>query len=118
MKQTKLGSFIEENRADMLINLTSTVRSIQKEMGFEPEEFTEDGSCGEPSIEIRLCIDLNRFNRSSRYRRESWIFRIGISDYDPFHSQFCGASCIGLDTDPKELLANLIDQVLEQEAMS
>lgn len=101
---SNLDKFIEENKADMIQDLTSVVENLKSWMRTDAQAFTEFGS-EEPSTDIRLCIDLEGF---SPYRSESWIFRTGPSDYDPVHSQYCSASSIGLDTDAKDLLAELI----------
>jgi hypothetical protein len=101
----KLELFIKENREDMLTDLTDIVKDLKEAMQSDPEEYTDYG-CEDPSIDVRLCIDLDR-------SKDSWIIRTGSSDYDQYHSDFCAASCIGLDTDAKKLLQELIDSVIE-----
>ncbi len=80
-------------------------------MKASPKDYTEHG-CDEPSIDIRLCIDERASGKGF-----TWIFRTGDSSYDLAHSYFCGASCITLDTKILDLLTELVDDVLEQEAM-
>lgn len=91
----RLESFIHSNRADMLAELSYYVKDCQ--------EHLEPGT----DIDVRLCIDFAG-------DRSTWLFRTGSVDYDQWHSTFCGASSIGLDTDTEELLEDLINQCLEQ----
>jgi hypothetical protein len=103
----KIVSFLEANRADMLQDLKEIVRDLKDTMLDNPEEYTDYG-CDEPSIDVRLCIDTDRNDCIT------WIIRTGSSDYDQYHSDFCAASCIGLDTDVKELLNDLINDIMDQ----
>ena len=103
-----LGSFILESREQMLEHMKWIVADLQRAMLNNTEEYTEPG-CDEPSIDVRLCID--RYERNEGWR---FIFRTGLSDYDPYHSYLCAGSCVTLDTDPDELLEELLDDVFEQ----
>lgn len=104
---TKLDSFIAENRADMLADMRRIVARARENMAVSPEDYTERGADG-PSIDVRLCIDID----STLYRREGWIIRTGSVDFDPVHSQFCAAGCIGLGDDtPEDILDYLIRQL-------
>lgn len=104
MTTTKLDSFIEANRSDMLTDLTDIVNDLKATMQGDPEEYTDWGS-EEPSIDIRLCID------STRRGEMTWIIRTGSSDYDQYHSDYCAALSVGLDTKSEELLTDLINQL-------
>ena len=99
-----LDTFLDSERTDMLSDLTATVEELKTSMKLDPKLFTEAG-CDEPSIDVRLCVDLERGSAPS------WIIRTGSSDYDQYHSEYCSASCIGLDTDPKELLEELMNDL-------
>lgn len=101
----KLEQFLKENQSDLLTNLTEIVADLKATMASDPKEYTEYGS-DDPSIDVRLCIDLG----DGHY---GWIFRTGLSDYDPYHSEYCAAASIGLDTNPEKLLAELINQLGE-----
>lgn len=102
----KLEAFIEANSDDMCVILADTVAELQATMAGDPDEYTDtySGDDAGPSIDVRLCIDLTR-------NGGTWIFRTGLVDFDPRHSQYCAASSVGLDTDPEELLAELISQL-------
>lgn len=105
-KVTQLTSkFFKPDYKHMLKNLTDIVKDIKHDIELMPDEYTDYG-CDEPSVAIRLCVDDN-----------DWIFRTGLSDFDQRHSRYCAASSIGLDTNPSELLEDLIDQILDQAGM-
>lgn len=104
--QCRLYEFIEENRVDMLQDLTDIIKSFQDDMRAGPHYFYKYDNQETPSIDIRLCIDL-----STKYFATSWVFRTGLADYDLIHSYYCAASCITLETDPSELLNELINQL-------
>lgn len=99
----KLEQFLIENKTDMLTNLTEIVADLKATMVSDPEAYTECGN-DEPLIDVRLCIDLGD-------RHHGWIFRTGLSDYDQYHSEYCAASSIGLDTNAEKLLEELINQL-------
>jgi hypothetical protein len=99
----KLNKFISEERENMLNDLRDIVADLKKSMRISPNEYTEYG-CDEPSIDVRLCVDL-----SERGDSPSWIIRTGSVDFDSYHSEFCSASCIGLSTEPEELLEELVN---------
>jgi hypothetical protein len=88
----------------MLQALRYIVSDLKRTMRVDPAEFTEPGE-DSPAIDVRLCIDhLDR-------KHPSWTFRTGSVDYDPYHSEYCGASCVTPDTDAEELLSELISQI-------
>lgn len=94
--------FINAERENMKRALDWIVKDLQRTIKAEPIEHTEYG-CDEPTIDVRLCLDPN-----------GWIFRTGLVDYDPYHSEICAASCVGLETTTEELLEELLDQALDQ----
>lgn len=98
----KLEKFLEEQKPFMLKDISQIVQSAKARMEIDPNEYTENG-CDEPTIDVRLCIDLERGDEPT------WIIRVGLVDYDPYHSDFCSASCIGLNTNVSELLEELIN---------
>lgn len=116
-----LNQFIKENRSDMLENLTDIVSDLKSQIEVNPEEYTEYGT-DEPSIDIRLCIDLTKsdpnapltpFFTNYSGRDGTWIFRTGLVDYDQRHSLYSAASSVQLDTNPEVLLNDLINQIFE-----
>lgn len=102
-----LNTFLAENKNDILEYLTRLVAQLKSDIAACPEVFLEPGT-DTPSIDIRLCIDLD-----TKYRSQEWIIRTGLSDYDPYHSEYCAASCVTPDTDPSELLEELVTQISE-----
>lgn len=103
-----LDQFIKENQVHMLVELGAIVRGLKEDMLASPSDYIDTYSDAEtPSIDIRLCIDLT----PSRYRSTGWLFRTGLVDYDQYHSEYCAASSVTPDTDAKELLQELIDQL-------
>jgi hypothetical protein len=64
-----------------------------------------------PSIDVRLCIDIDQ-------GEPNWIIRFGLSDFDQRHSDFCGASSVNIETnidrDNDQTLESMIDQCLDQ----
>lgn len=94
---------LSPEKSHMLRDLKGIVSELQDTMRSDPAEYTEHGT-DEPSIDIRLCVDND----------SSWIFRTGLSDYDPSHSDYCAASSVQLDTDPEKLLASLLDDINDQ----
>jgi hypothetical protein len=108
----QLDQFIKVNRADMLQNLTSIVTHYKTEIQSDPESYIEPG-CDVPALDIRLCIDVTECNRDEgSYAHDgNWIFRLGLSDYDQVHSEYCAALSIGIDTDPIKLLEDLLNQL-------
>ncbi len=99
--------FINESE-NILEELEMIVDSCQGAMRINPEEYTEPG-CDGPSVDIRLCVDWNK-----NYDRFEWIIRTGLVDYDPRHSDYCAAGSITLDTAPKELLEELVEDLKDQ----
>ncbi len=104
-----LDTFIVDNEKDMLANLESIVNELQTEIRANPSWYLEPG-CDEPTIDVRLCIDL-----TERYgvTTPTWVIRVGLVDYDQYHSEYCAASCVGLETDVSKLLSELINQLEE-----
>jgi hypothetical protein len=105
-----IGTFIKNNRQGMLNNLTLVVKALQDDIKTSPLEYYADEYDEQPSIDIRLCIDLVDEDLSGRF---GYIFRTGSVDFDPYHSEYCAASSVDLDTNPNELLEELLNQVLE-----
>jgi hypothetical protein len=104
-----LDQFINDNKNDMLADLTNIVKDLKHTLRLSPDDYLES-NYDDPSIDIRLCIDITeRFGIST----PTWGFRTGISDFDPYHSEYCAASCVTLDTDPSKLLNKLINQLGE-----
>lgn len=62
---------------------------------------------GGESIDVRLCIDIDN-------TVPSWIIRSGDASFDQRHSMFCGASSVQIDTVPRDLIEDLINQCLDQ----
>lgn len=108
----RLEAFIEANGDDMCESLAEVVADLQDTMDANPEEYVDSytGDDGEPSIDVRLCVDLDASDRTGS-SGGTWCFRTGVVDYDPRISQFCAASSVGPDTDAEELLAELIGQL-------
>lgn len=88
----------------MLHDLKKIVADLKNSMQIEPETYTELGTDG-PSIDIRLCIDFKN--------HAGWLFRVGSSDFDTYHSEFCAASSVDLNTKAYRLLDDLINQLTE-----
>lgn len=101
----QLDQFIESEKCRMFDCLRDIVSDLTDTMRQNPLEYTERG-CDEPSIDIRLCIDVD-----SNDKPVSWIFRTGDSSYDQRHSRYCSALSVHLDTDTNELLNDLINQL-------
>jgi hypothetical protein len=100
-----LEEFIRANRADMLTDLADIVACLKEDMAADPALYTEHGA-DSPSIDVRLCVDINHCRDSG-----TWIIRTGSADYDPRHSEYCSSGAISPDTDPNDLLDDLIDQL-------
>lgn len=100
----QLNEFIKVNKIDMLTDLNNIIREYKEDLINNPNEYTELG-CDEPTIDIRLCIDLDS------HGDPNWLFRIGLVDYDPYFSEYCAASCIGLDSDASGLFSYLVNQL-------
>lgn len=108
MKQYNVVELTVQNDYDLMRqDLVDHIKYLQGLMKSDPTEYTEHG-CDEPSIDIRLCIELDG----------SWIFRTGDSSFDQRHSPLCGASSVQLDTETKgkelPLLEELLNQVMDQ----
>lgn len=100
-----LDAFIKANSQDMFEALSAIVVDLQATLMGDPAEYTEHG-CDEPSIDIRLCIDIYHCREGG-----SWTFRTGDSSYDQRHSEYCAASSVTPDTGAAKLLADLIEQL-------
>lgn len=57
-------------------------------------------------IDVRLCVDID-----SDYVQNGFIFRTGLNDFDPYHSQFCSASIISIDGDKEAILNDLLSEL-------
>lgn len=99
--------FINESE-NILSDLENIVASAQAAMLVQPEEYTEPG-CDGPSVDIRLCVDWD-----VHHEKFYWILRTGDSSFDPRHSDYCAAGSITLDTAPKELLEELVEDLKDQ----
>lgn len=97
--------FITNEKKYMTMVLTTLCKEIGKDIENNIGDYL-DQDCQEPSIDVRLCIDID-------VKTPSWIFRTGCSDYDPVHSEYCAASCIGIDENAIELLEELLNQLDE-----
>lgn len=89
----------------MLRSMEWVVKDLYTMLQRNPKDFI-DGDHEEPSIDVRLCIDLD--TAQPRY-----TIRRGLVSYDSYHSEFCAASYVTLDTDAVELLNELINQLEE-----
>lgn len=96
----------------MLSNLVAIVRELKRDMRSNPKDYIENG-CDEPSIDIRLCVDRHEY-KPSLPCEYTWLFRVGLVDYDPRHSDYCAASSVQLDTDPDKLLTMMINDLKTQ----
>jgi len=102
-----LEQFLASERDDILQDLTNHVRDLHNCIRMDPDLYMEPG-VDEPAIDIRLCVDgINDMYANG----PTWIIRTGDVQYDPTHSQFCAASCVGADTAPVELLDELFGQL-------
>jgi hypothetical protein len=110
----ELDQFLNDNKADMLTDLTDIVSELKRQIKDNPDWYIEHGTDA-PSIDIRLCVDLA--DAQHGYGNDNvgftWLFRTGLVDYDQRHSMFCAASCVTLDTDVTDLLNELINQIGE-----
>jgi len=95
-------SFIHKEKEAMLRSLQWVVSDLKRTLKNNPEDYVEHGT-EEPSIDVRLCID-----------EDSWIFRTGLVDYDPYHSLICCASSVNQDTEAEELLESLLEEAFDQ----
>ncbi len=115
MEYTKeLEQFLTDNRSDMLSELTHIVREL-KPVLIDLNNNVPPDSNNEEMIDVRLCIDRadTRHGYGDSNIGFTWIVRTGDASYDQRHSEYCGASLVGLDTDPAELLTDLINQIEE-----
>ncbi len=112
VKLSPLEAFIKQEQVHIKRNLSIYMREFKPRLRKDPDCYRESRD-DEPTIDIRLCIDASPGPDSFE-----WIFRTGDSSYDQRHSRYCGAGCIGIGTKVDDLLLELIDQVLEQEATS
>lgn len=94
--------FIHKEKSSMLKNLQWVVKDLKRYLKDNNEAINELME-EVPSIDVRLCID-----------EDSWIFRTGSADYDPYHSLICSASSVQEDTEAEELLEELLNQAFEQ----
>lgn len=102
-KTNNIDQFIKDNRADILTELTRLVTRLKADIEADPMEYVDYGA-DNPSIDVRLCVDLADSNRCY-----GWIVRTGLVDYDPYFSEYCSAGSVGLDTDPAKLMAELLE---------
>ena len=108
----RLEAFIAANRADMLQDLTDIVEDLKATMSADPAEYTDPYADGEtPCIDVRLCVDIAESGKRAGLIGGEWIFRTGLVDFDPRHSQYCGASSVSPDTDAEDLLEDLLSQL-------
>jgi hypothetical protein len=107
-----LAKFLFSEKRHMLGALEWCVKDLKRTIKANPLEYIDyDGDV--PVIDIRLCLDLGiPENRGG----PSWTFRVGDSSFDPYHSEYCAGSFVGIDTDPEELLEELVSDVLDQAA--
>jgi hypothetical protein len=99
-----LEQFIRQEKSFIRAELIAILKHFKPQLLNNPQEFTEFGA-DEPTIDIRLCVDLES------HGGPNWILRTGSVDFDSYHSEFCSASCIGLDTKPSELLNYLLQEL-------
>jgi hypothetical protein len=99
-----LQAFIDGEYQYLMYDITVIVKDLKDQIRDNPDWYIESGT-DEPWIDIRLCVDLNSHDGAN------WVFRTGDPSYDQRHSQFCSSGSIGLDTDPKDLLDELISQL-------
>lgn len=110
-----LPRFLEQERANMLEDLTFRCFSARQDMQRDPKEYTDPG-CDEPSIDVRLCIDRHEVKPGLPVHY-AWCFRTGLSDFDQMHSNWCAASSIGIGTEPRDLLNDLLNEVMNRETL-
>lgn len=79
--------------------LRITVKDLQRTIERDMDEL-HDGE-----IDIRLCVD----------GECEWIIRTGDVSYDPYHSEYCAATLVVLDTNPDELVDELLNDILDQQ---
>jgi len=103
-----INSFFINEFENILSDLENVVAFAQSAMQIQPKEYTEPGDEG-PSVDIRLCVDWD-----VAHEKFYWILRTGLVGYDPRHSTYCAASSITLDTAPKELLEELVEDLKDQ----
>lgn len=112
-----LHEFINDNESDMLTDLICLVKLLIPEVKANYNNYPpgSDNFDNKGEIDIRLCIDRadTRRGYGDTNVGYTWIFRYGDSSYDQRHSEYCAASCIGLKTNPKDLLNDLINQIGE-----
>lgn len=108
-----LDRFITEERSSMLKTLKGIVRDCKAQIKRDPRSYVDES--GVPSIDVRLCIDhIGAVPRLAAFPDDlGWEFKTGLVDYDQTHSDYCAASCIGLDSDAGELLESLINDIGE-----
>ena len=102
----EITAFITQEHDYMLGSLTELVEILKENMRLDTTNYIEEEG-EDPSIDIRLAID----NEKETYRSIGWRFWYGSSDYDSYHSQYCAASSVGLDTKPDELLKDLLNDI-------
>lgn len=108
----RLEAFITENRADMLQALTGIVEDLKDTMSADPAEYTDPyADDATPCIDVRLCVDVADTGKRAGLIGGNWVFRTGLVDFDPRHSQYCGASSVSPDTDAEDLLEDLLSQL-------
>jgi hypothetical protein len=95
-----LDTFIDNNKADIRFHLGTVVSDLKAAIEMCPKDYIELGT-DEPSIDVRLIIDPET---------ASWNINTGSSDCDQWHSEYCVASCVTLDTTTDDLFTELLSQ--------
>lgn len=105
-EENPLEFFIEENREDIKAHLINLVERLKEDLKTSPEDYQESPE-DTPSIDIRLAVDLVE----TLDRDQGWTVWAGSSDYDSYHSEYCSASCVTLETEVGELLEELLEDL-------
>lgn len=92
LRWMQLDTFIKENHAEILNDLTHIVKKSKQYLSVESSTCFKTEP-NEPWIDVRLCVDL-----TERYgiTTPTWIIRTGSADYDQVHSEYCAASHVHL----------------------
>ncbi len=104
-----IDQFIESKRSEMLRYLKILVRDCKGDIRRNGKALYMVDGMDEPSIDVRLCIDHRNYNGA--VDGWTWIYRTGSVDYDPVHSDFCGASAIGLTSTAEGILQDLLNGI-------
>lgn len=103
----RLERFLEAEKPKIAAEIRSILRADLKDLRRNPDFYRESPDA-KPSIDIRLCVDVERSGRGFH-----WLLRTGSADYDQRHSEWSGAGSFGLETDAVALTEELIGQVGE-----